>query len=875
MYTCRKTVSGKSGTGPLAPNFRGVGVWFHQRLRGPVLLLPPLLGGRGDRGGLIKFLSLGLCLGSLATDTPAVAQSADAQVTNSQTTTASFETFAVPNPTPGSASGAGMPRPASGAPAYSPPAPKERLDALVGLTLFPGATDLGLDVSGRMNGRTIQSQTSAARWMRGDWSDAGFLQVARGGQNFQLGQSGSDLLGSAEGVRLSSGPADSSRPTLGLGLYRRLGATQTGGVVAADSQWHLSHQATLGMLLAADSSWRAVQQAEGRNWQVSSFLGRDARTSRAEGGLLVEARPVRQASLYGRVDGWSGAQPGRNWSLGATRWVGPAFLAMDYSRFQSPGSATREMNTSLLVPMRRGALTLRWQDGADEFSNGDGILGRQGTRSLLTNLTFAPDAGTTLWAGGGPAWQRGGRPQIALTFGGQRSLGRLWELEAEVSQIDSVRRNAHLSLGYRFDGADEVKLLFGPTSVFSPDGAQRHAFGLAVAHDFRWTPDAAGAVGGQVLIDGRPAGPGRLVRLDGGQTARTDGAGRFSIAHVPPGSHMVGMDLADLPADLSADLSPVVTVAVGKTTPVTLSLRRVGQVRGVVRVGADAFGQTDCAAGVGITLSAGDVQTTTDADDAFVLGGLPPGRCRLSLAKETIPPDFDVIGPDAVDVDVTPNGRVPTVQFTIAPHHPQIAFCDDGAPALTPPIAVPRPASSAPAPSAIARVAPAVPPARVAARPEPAPAAWPHGMLAKGAVAPDFALAGVDGKTVSLSSLRGRVVVLNFWSSWCGSPQRDLPQLEALGKRLGSRGLTVLSVNSWDDRAAMTAFLTTHHLDTTGHVCDPSVSNASVAVRLYNVPDVPAVYVIDRDGKIAAASVGDSRAAMDGLQNALAALGIS
>ena len=825
-----------------------------------------------------------LSVALMAGTPPAAAQSADTQAAS-----AGFETFTVPSTEDAPKTGASAHLLVS-SPTPGPLPPKNRLDALVGLTLFPGGSDLSLDLSGQINGQAIASQTSAKRWLSGDWTNAGFLQVARGGDGLRLGQSSSDLMGSAEGVRLSSAPTTSRQPTLGLGFYQRLGDSQAGGTLAADSQWRLDGHDSLGLLLAADSSWRAVQQSDGRNWQVSSFLGRDAHASRLEGGLLLSVRPARSASVYGRVSGWSGAQAGQNWSLGTNCWVGPAFLAMDYSHFRSVGSATQQTSTSVFLPMRRGTVSLRWQNGRDDSSDGPGTE-RQFTRSLLASLSLTPDARTGFWADGGPAWQgNGGRPEVYLSLGVRRSFGQFWEAEAEGSQrLESTQRQLRLALGYRIGGADEIKLLFGPTSGFDADGAQRHALGLEVVHDFRYRSEASGAVGGQVLLGGRPGGAGRLIRLDGGLTARTDRAGRFQIGHVPPGPHAVGMDMADLPADLSPDVtSPVVIVEVGKTSLVNLNLRRVGQVRGVVRVAPDAFGQTDCTAGIGITIAAGDVQTTTDGGAAFVLGGLAPGRCRLSLAKETIPPDFDVIGPDAIDVDVTPDGPIPDVQFAIAPHQATVAF-SNGPAADSPSAAFPRPPAASPravppvdvpAPGSAARTfvaaTPRLHPAPMPVSPvPPRRVPWPRGMLSKGTVAPDFSLQTPDGKLLSLAALRGRVVVLNFWSSWCGSPQQGLPPLQALQKQFGAQALAVVSVNSWDNQAAMTAFLDAHHLSRDGQVCDSTVSNDSVAVRLYKVPGVPALYVLDQTGKVQAAYVGYGRATMDALKATVSAVGVS
>ena len=97
--------------------------------------------------------------------------------------------------------------------------------------------------------------------------------------------------------------------------------------------------------------------------------------------------------------------------------------------------------------------------------------------------------------------------------------------------------------------------------------------------------------------------------------------------------------------------------------------------------------------------------------------------------------------------------------------------------------------------------------ASVAARGEPVEACEALGQqpiggpLRPGQVAPDFELADAAGKKWSLSSLRGKPVLLHFWASWCAPCVTEMPSVESLSRRLGDR-VTVLTVSvdeSWDD----------------------------------------------------------------------------
>ncbi len=126
-------------------------------------------------------------------------------------------------------------------------------------------------------------------------------------------------------------------------------------------------------------------------------------------------------------------------------------------------------------------------------------------------------------------------------------------------------------------------------------------------------------------------------------------------------------------------------------------------------------------------------------------------------------------------------------------------------------------------------------------------------LLPVGSAAPDFSLPTLAGPRVALSDLRGRVVLLHFWASWVDGAAQDLAQLHYLQMSYGGRGLTVLNVNSWDNVPAMRAMsacsLSRRLYD---QVYDPGISNESVAVSLYHASDVPALYLIRRDGTLAA-----------------------
>jgi cytochrome c biogenesis protein CcmG/thiol:disulfide interchange protein DsbE len=113
-------------------------------------------------------------------------------------------------------------------------------------------------------------------------------------------------------------------------------------------------------------------------------------------------------------------------------------------------------------------------------------------------------------------------------------------------------------------------------------------------------------------------------------------------------------------------------------------------------------------------------------------------------------------------------------------------------------------------------------------------------------VAPDFTLPrlGADG-TLSLSSLRGKAVVLNIWASWCVPCKDEAPALERAYQRWRARGLVVLGIDQQDLEGDALAFARKHGLTY------PSVRDGegSVAGR-YGATGVPETFFIDRQGRI-------------------------
>lgn len=112
---------------------------------------------------------------------------------------------------------------------------------------------------------------------------------------------------------------------------------------------------------------------------------------------------------------------------------------------------------------------------------------------------------------------------------------------------------------------------------------------------------------------------------------------------------------------------------------------------------------------------------------------------------------------------------------------------------------------------------------------------------------PAPALAGTDagGAAVKLADLRGRVVYLDFWASWCAPCLQALPHYQSLARELEPRGLTVIGVNLDRDRA-----LADRALKRTGASFPVVFDPAGRWAQAFALPAMPTSYVIDRSGTI-------------------------
>ncbi len=124
--------------------------------------------------------------------------------------------------------------------------------------------------------------------------------------------------------------------------------------------------------------------------------------------------------------------------------------------------------------------------------------------------------------------------------------------------------------------------------------------------------------------------------------------------------------------------------------------------------------------------------------------------------------------------------------------------------------------------------------------------------LAQSTVAPDFSLETLDGKTLRLSDLRGKAVLLNFWATWCGPCKIEMPWFVDLQKQYGSQGLQIVGV-AMDDASKEDIGKFAKEMGVNYPIL---IGKETVGDQYGGVPALPETFLISRDGKIVDKIIG-------------------
>ena len=122
---------------------------------------------------------------------------------------------------------------------------------------------------------------------------------------------------------------------------------------------------------------------------------------------------------------------------------------------------------------------------------------------------------------------------------------------------------------------------------------------------------------------------------------------------------------------------------------------------------------------------------------------------------------------------------------------------------------------------------------------------------AEGDLAPDFQLQNLDGQTVSLSSLRGSPVLLNFWATWCGPCRTEMPYLQQIHEEWSDRGLVLLAIDLGESSSTVESYLQSNNLSLT-----VLLDTRQEVGQKYNIRAIPTTFFIDKDGIIQGVKIG-------------------
>ena len=135
--------------------------------------------------------------------------------------------------------------------------------------------------------------------------------------------------------------------------------------------------------------------------------------------------------------------------------------------------------------------------------------------------------------------------------------------------------------------------------------------------------------------------------------------------------------------------------------------------------------------------------------------------------------------------------------------------------------------------------------------------------------APSLSLPAVDGGEIDIEALQGRVVLVNFWATWCAPCREEMPSLQRLWERLAGDDFEVLAVDVGESRGAVRRFLDT--LDTPLEF--PLLLDEDNAVtQLWPVIGLPTTYVVSRDGRLRYQALGERDWSSEAMRERLEAI---
>lgn len=120
-----------------------------------------------------------------------------------------------------------------------------------------------------------------------------------------------------------------------------------------------------------------------------------------------------------------------------------------------------------------------------------------------------------------------------------------------------------------------------------------------------------------------------------------------------------------------------------------------------------------------------------------------------------------------------------------------------------------------------------------------------QGLVRQGQPAPDFSLPALSGETVRLNDLKGQVVLVNLWATWCPPCKAEMPVIDAFYKAHQAAGFTTLMVNMQEDGTTVSDFIKANGLS-----FPVLLDGQGELMNLYGVRGLPATFILDRNGQV-------------------------
>lgn len=132
----------------------------------------------------------------------------------------------------------------------------------------------------------------------------------------------------------------------------------------------------------------------------------------------------------------------------------------------------------------------------------------------------------------------------------------------------------------------------------------------------------------------------------------------------------------------------------------------------------------------------------------------------------------------------------------------------------------------------------------------------PARAMAVGELAPDFAQDDLSGQPVSLSRLRGKLVLVNFWATWCAPCREEMPAFSAWQRKYRARGLRIVGISMDDEAPAVRKFLAGRPVS-----YPVVIGDSALGERFGGVLGLPLSYLIDAQGRVVARYQGEANLA--------------